>query len=326
MKSDITTTSPLDNLDHAVATTRVAAPDQLSGKPRRALVTLLVGAAFQTRWQKLCRENWKKYANFCGCDLVVLTEPIDSSSRATNRSPSWQKCLIPGLKALSGYQQVAWVDADVFFNPLTRANLFEDVPEQKVGAVSSFEDPTVEDSAEIFRRMAAFLRAHGQQPASTPEEVYRAYGSGVEALSQIFNAGVMVFSPRYHAQVFQHVYDNYEESGNPNYYENVPLSYELVSRGLVHWMNPKFNHLWAWSKYLDYPFFLDWRPRTLRDRILRRLAKWSGNDYERRVASACATSALLNCHLLHFAGLGDEMDLCDMESAIAGQVCNLGVR
>ena len=297
-------------------------------KHTQALVTLLIGAKFQTRWEKLCRENWENYARRCECDLIILSEPLDSSPRAQGRSPAWQKCLVPELKALAGYRQIAWVDSDIFFNPCTTANLFAGVPEPLVGAVSSFADPNEEDAAEIFRRMATLLdpERDPQKPGTSPEDVYRNYGPGLEALPKVFNSGVLVLSPHHHAELFRHVYDHYEDRGNPSYFENVPLSYELVRRDWVHWMDPKFNHLWAWSKHLNYPFMYDWRPRSIRDKMLRRLAKWIGNDYEHRVAVACATSALLNCHLLHFAGEAKEMEWVDMKAAIAGRVSHLGAR
>lgn len=302
----------------------------MNNKPQRhkyAIVTLLIGADFQARWERLCRENWENYAYQCGCDLVVLSEPLDTSIRAKERSPSWQKCLIPELKQLASYQQLAWVDADIYFNPLRKPSLFEGVPIEKVGAVDSFADPSPEENAEALQRMARHLLLQGTswKPYYSPEDVYRAYGAGVEALPRMINAGVLVFSPEHHADLFRYVYDHFEDSGDPSYYENVPLSYELVNRNLVHWMNPKFNHLWVWDKYLHYSF-LFWHPRSYRDKLLKRVAKWSGNDYEHRTAQACVTAALLNCHLLHFAGTAKEMELVDMESAKEGRIRDLGVR
>jgi hypothetical protein len=64
----------------------------------------------------------------------------------------------------------------------------------------------------------------------------------------------------------------------------------------------------------------------LRDKILRRLAKYAGNNYERRIAVACATAALLNCYCLHFAGHTVEMEWVDLKSAAMGRVGHLGLR
>jgi hypothetical protein len=228
------------------------------------------------------------------------------------------------------YRQIAWIDSDILFNPLGAPAIFADVPDDKVGAVDSFADPSTEENRIALQRMWALLRASSGFPAigeyARPEDVYRNYGAPIEPLDRMFNAGVLVASPLHHRGLFRHVYDTYVDRGTPSYYENIPLSYELVSRKLVHWLDPRFNHLWAWSKLLHYPFLQDWRPRTTRDKILRRLALWMGNEYEQRVAKACATSALINCHCLHFAGFADEISLVDLDAAVADRVGNLGIR
>lgn len=294
----------------------------------RAIVTLLIGAKFQERWRRLCRANWQTYADRHGYDLVVLEQPLDDSARASGRSPSWQKCLALGSSAVRRYRQVVWIDADVLFNLIGAPDICETVPETRVGAVDSFADPSPEENRLALDRL---WKMHGRNQDATqrytkPEDVYRNYGPTVEPLSRMLNAGILVMSPVCHADLFRRVYDTYEDRGNPSYYENVPLSYELLKHDLVQWLDPRFNHLWAWSKYLHYLFLHDSDARSPRDKVLRRLAVWTGNDYERRVAVACATSALLNCYCLHFAGCAEEMDLVDLTTAAQGRVRNLGMR
>jgi hypothetical protein len=298
---------------------------------KTAIATLLVGSEFQHRWEIQCSDNWRQYSKTFGHDLILVNEPLDRSSRAQSRSPSWQKCLLFEQERFQKYDQVAWIDSDVLFNMAEPKDIIAGVPEVKVGAVDAYGDPTPELNAKALERLWKLVsRNSDSRPPSgyhnCPQDVYRLYGGEIQPLARMMNAGIFVASPRHHASVFTHVYDNYEDRGNPSYYENVPLSYELVKRDLVHWLDPKFNHLWAWSKLLHYPFFQDWRPRSFKDKILRRIAKWSGNDYEQRMAVACATASLLNCHCLHFAGCASEMEFVDLEGVAEGKVRNLGVR
>ena len=295
----------------------------------KAIVTLIVGDLFKERWNRLCRENWTNYANKHGYDLLLLDEPLDNSPRAQKRSPAWQKCLIFELPKVTQYRQVVWMDSDIFFNPVNSPDIGEKVPEDKVGAVDSFADPSPDENREALQRLWGLSRSlsntvNGEY--SSPEDVYGQYGQPITPLNRMFNSGVLVASPKHHRALFRHVYDSYEDQGNPSYYENVPLSYELVKADLVHWLDPKFNHLWGWSKLLHYPFLYDWRERVVKDKILRRFAVWSGNNYEHRLTVACATAALLNCYCLHFAGYAKEMDLVDMAAAKEGRVRNIGVR
>ena len=296
----------------------------------KAIVTLAIGAAFKKRWERLCADNWREYGEKHGCDLVILDQPIDRSERAARRAPAWQKCLILGDPMVKKYDQVAWFDCDIFFNPLEAPNVFNEVPIEKVGAVNSFEDPSSAENKVALERLSKLSRSSLGAPMAgayrTPQEIYLKYGLPVTPVSVMLNGGVLVASPRHHAEIWREVYDNYDERGKPSYYENVPLSYELITRDLVHWLDPKFNHLWAWSKFLHYPFLENSGRRSFRDKILRRLAKYDGNDYEQRIAVACATAALLNCYCLHFAGYPSEMKWVDLKSAAAGRVCHLGVR
>lgn len=297
---------------------------------QKAIVTLIVSAIFRTRWHQLCGDNWRNYANKHGYDLVILDQPIEKTTRANNRSVAWQKCLIFDLPQVRKYQQIAWIDSDILFNPTGAPPIFEQVPENKVGAVDSFENPSFEENKEALKRRWSFLRSKAKAPLPveyySPEDLYRRYGPPLEPLSRMLNAGVMVASPKVHAPVFKHVYENYEERGNPSFYENVPLSFELVKNDMVHWMDPKFNHLWGWSKLLHYPFLVDSQPRSFKDKIFRRIAKYAGNDYEHRVAVACATASLLNCYCLHFAGCANELELVDLTSALKGVGQNIGMQ
>lgn len=298
--------------------------------PTKAIVTLIIGNQFKENWNRLCRENWQSYADRHQYDIVLIDQPLDDSLRARKRSPAWQKCLIFEAPQVKKYKQIVWMDSDILFNPTGTPSICDQVPEEKVGAVDSFVDPSLGENQEALKRWWKISRPAPDVPAPgeyrTPEDVYRHYGPQVEPLSRMLNAGMLVASPKHHAAVFRHVYDSYEDQGSPSYYENVPLSYELVKRDLVTWMDPRFNHLYAWSRLLHYPFVYDWRPRSFKDKMLRRLAGWMGNDYEHRVDVACATTALLNCYCLHFAGCAKDMTLVDMAAAKEGRVRNLGVR
>ena len=60
---------------------------------KQAIVTLAIGADYAERFEHHCRANWSAYAKRHGFDLIVITEPLDTSDRARRRSPAWQKCL-----------------------------------------------------------------------------------------------------------------------------------------------------------------------------------------------------------------------------------------
>ncbi len=63
-------------------------------KQSKALVTLAIGEKYLHHWKNFAQNNWQKYADKHGYDLICIDTPLDTSERAQARSPAWQKCLI----------------------------------------------------------------------------------------------------------------------------------------------------------------------------------------------------------------------------------------
>ena len=109
----------------------------------KALVTLAIGEKYLVPWRALCEPGWRAYAARHGYDLVVITQPLDTSPRAAARSPAWQKCLVLGDAIAAGRDRIVWIDADVMINP-TAPDITVGVPAEKIGAVDEHAFPTPE--------------------------------------------------------------------------------------------------------------------------------------------------------------------------------------
>jgi hypothetical protein len=237
---------------------------------RIAIVTLAIGDEHNDRWHRLCEENWRGYANRHGYDLICIEEPLDTSERAASRSPSWQKLLIPGQPFADDYERLVWVDADVIFGRDARP-IAEGVPRHLVGAVDevAMERPNV-------RRML-----HPDPPSEY-------LGAGLpKGFHQVLQAGVLVISPEHHRETLEAVYRDYEDN-EQTVYEMRPLSYELIDRELVHWLDARFNLLWFVYLAHNHP----------------ELSRYSRHPK----APSVARQALGEVDLLHFAGQADEME------------------
>ena len=75
----------------------------------QALVTLVVGERYQSLWRRYARDTWLSYAQTHGLDVVVLDQPLDTSQRARDRSPAWQKLLILSQDFAKDYERIVWV-------------------------------------------------------------------------------------------------------------------------------------------------------------------------------------------------------------------------
>jgi hypothetical protein len=120
----------------------------------------------------------------------------------------------------------------------------------------------------------------------------------------VVQAGMMVFSPRYHREIMEKVYYQYEEKGGPEWhYEMRPLSFEFLKAGIVHWIDPRFNLLWLDHVFLYYPFLLNPpKSRTVFQRAFRKGERLAGSSPAIDLRVACITTAFLNSYFLHFGG------------------------
>jgi hypothetical protein len=279
---------------------------------KRALVTLVIGSSFQETFKTWFLPGWTAYCSRHGHDLIVIDAPQDDSPRARSRSPAWQKCLVYRHPAVSRYEQVAWVDADIRIRP-DAPDLFAGIPPEVIGAVNEYATPTPEDYAnglaQLYRRWDAEGTAYINN--LTPRDYHRNFGID-SPHDGVVQTGVIAFSPGIHGRVFQETYDQYEEKGDPSWcYEMRPLSHEIQQSGALQWISPKFNLGWSLCELLYYPFLT-----RHRSRLRKLLALLTGNAAV-RLRRKCVTAAFESNYFLHFAGRSPDYRLIPPSSHAA---------
>jgi hypothetical protein len=257
---------------------------------KKAIVTLAVGAEYAARFEALCRPNWAAYAERHGYDLVVITKPLDNSARAQGRSPAWQKCLIFSAPQVADYERVVWVDSDILINP-SAPSIVEGVPPERIGVTDEHAYPSPAVRQDLVAKLIEFVPESGTFNKAywrgwTDAGVWHADVGLSGGQTHIVQTGVMVMSP-FHRGVLETVYREHEDTGRNM--EMRFLSHAIQSRGLQHWLDPKFNALLWW-------LFLDasrGRTKMMEDRELR----------------AFMRQAYASNYFLHFAGAAQLMRL-----------------
>lgn len=265
-------------------------------KISKALVTIVVGEKYTSLWEKHARPSWLSYCEKYDYDLVVISEMIDKSERANGRSVSWQKCLILGHEKVRHYDVVVWMDSDIVINDLLAPDIVQKVPQGKVGCVDTYSFYTRENSTflyDIFLNEWRVQKIHAIANR-TGREFYQQYGINTDH-DDVVQAGVLVASPKFHHELFEQVYYNYEEKGGAEWnYEMRPLSYEIVNRNIHYFINERFNYNYDAFKKLYYP----------------QLTKEKGKVFslnKKRILRESTSAAFVNAYFLHFAGCMDEM-------------------
>lgn len=219
--------------------------------PRQAIVTLAIGADYADRFERCCRQSWTAYAKRHGFDLIVITDPLDTSERARRRSPAWQKCLILGAPQVADYDRVVWVDSDICINP-GAPSVTDGVPLELIGATDEHRFPSPEARQAILETIISVAPESGDadkrfwQAWRDPGDWHRYFGLPGEQ-SHIVQTGVLVLSPTHHRSLLERVYQTYEDRGGKQFnYEMRPLSHEIQALGHQHWIDPRFNALVWW--------------------------------------------------------------------------------
>lgn len=223
-----------------------------------ALVTLVIGDEFRLRWKALSEKGWLAYCSRHGFDLVVIGQALDATPRAQARSPAWQKLLVLDPAVTGKYERVIWVDADIIINP-NAPSIVQEVPLEKLGAVDEHRFPTSESRKRIIRSQIEHWRSIDTKIArewecSLAPSAWHARAGLPGRGQHILQTGVMVLSPHHHRELFQHIYHAYEQIGGYEMnFEMRPLSYEAQERGMVHWIDGRFNALLVFLK-MEYEF------------------------------------------------------------------------
>ncbi len=273
---------------------------------KKAIVTLAVGEKYEASFNKSCRSLWTKYAEKHQSDLIVFTRPLDTSQKAQSRNVSWQKCLILSSEQIKSYDQVAWVDSDILINP-DSPDIFEDVPIEKIGVVDEYSIPSKEEHQQCLRLMYQHWSSRNItfMEDLTATDYHKNFGLSGE-FNSVAQGGVIVFSPAHHRNLMEHIYHAYEDKGQSFWhYEMRPLSYEIQSNKLEHWISPKFNMIWNIVKHFQYPFLEE--PYNTTEKLLYKLRV----DPRAKLFSKCISAAFMNNYFLHFAGNSRDMQYFD---------------
>jgi hypothetical protein len=262
---------------------------------KNAIATLCLGEKYQLSFREYFYNGWKKYADRHGLEVIVLTEPLDFSSRAQRRSPAWQKCLINQVPMVSRFDRVAWIDCDISINPES-PDVFKLVPAEKIGAVDDFSTPSKEDHKKMLQNLySQWGKASIEFYRNlTPREYYSNYGLNCDHTG-VVQTGMMVYTPTLHSKVFEKTYMEYEDPWGPKMnYEMRPLSHEILQNCEVEWLSPKFNMQWAYFKTIYYPF--------LENKKNFAVGPFNILDNQNKIVSECVKAAFDCNYFLHFAG------------------------
>jgi hypothetical protein len=278
---------------------------------KKAIVTLAIGDKYQKIFEAYCRKSWEIYSNKFDYDLIVIKESLDKSERASKRSPAWQKLLILSQEWSSEYNRIVWIDLDVVINNSRSYDICDSVPIELVGAVEAYSIPSKEIHDIALARNYEYYKKNNISYIDNmlPSQYYTNREILGQDLNEVMQTGVFVCSPKFHRDIFEYIYYNYEDNNLGDWnYEMPAMSYELVKSKLVHWISPSFN--FVVSSYLSayYPAF------KFRKKFIDKVVNYF-IGYENRYSKQLELNNLKNLYdlsiFMHFAGNLDKLSDID---------------
>ena len=103
-----------------------------------------------------------------GFDLVVITDPLDTSERATGAVPRGRNVSSLALRTSPDYDRVVWVDSDICINPAA-PSIADGIPPERIGAVTSTAFHRRRAAGDSWRRSS---RSH-PTPATRTSDFWR---------------------------------------------------------------------------------------------------------------------------------------------------------
>jgi hypothetical protein len=77
-------------------------------------VTVVIGDAYRRFYNAHIRPGHERFARQLGCPLHVFTRPLRTTSQVDHPHASWEKVKIFEEPELASYEQLCWLDADLF--------------------------------------------------------------------------------------------------------------------------------------------------------------------------------------------------------------------
>lgn len=276
---------------------------------KKAIVTLTIGSKYEEMYNKYCKNNWQKYCEKFNYDLIVINKALDFSKRSNERSPAWQKLLILSQEWSKKYDQIVWIDSDVIINHRLAKDIILEVEKENFGAVDAYSIPSKEIYNISLKRAYENYKLNGIKYIENlnPEEYYTKRGLPAKDIKNVIQTGVFVCSQKYHKDIFEYIYYNYEDinkTGEWNY-EMPAMSYELIKSDMVQWIPVAYNYNVndIISAYYSFIFFKnDLLMKNLFKKIINKVANRGDNLILNSLQIKCLNQIYNNGFFIHFAG------------------------
>ena len=207
------------------------------------LVTIAIGQQYLKEYELLFKESQQNYAKKQGYDFKVITDFLDKDKNNMYKSTiSFNKILVCNQEWSNNYDFIIFIDADILINinspPIHNYIDYENC----IGIIDEYSQPTKEKRIQIQKQM-------GWESNAT--DYYKLCDLDIQT-DMVFNTGVLVLQPKYHANFLQNIYNKYIKKSISHHrgfhYEQSCIGYEIQKANLYKVLPNRFNSVWSLIK------------------------------------------------------------------------------
>ena len=263
------------------------------GKSGNVLATIAIGEQYLQPFMKYAYHTWEMYCRRHDLGLILFDDHLIAKSDQNWKNPYWQKFLIGDylLKQKLGIRSVCCLDTDILISPLA-PNIFENRDETKVGLVSLRKNLAYPYEGSL-RRMAFLRNRYFDQKYPLDSSLFVSIDGlyemiGLDAQDDEACSGVFVFNCELHGLNMSNFYNSFDKSvmDRDGGGEQIFLNHFVQSKGLVEWLEYRFQAMWTYEMANKYPF----------------LYKEKDQDQDLSLIKKCIEASLFTNYFLHFAG------------------------
>jgi len=221
---------------------------------RVCLYSVAIGKEHQAWYAKTFGPSHRRFAAFRGWDYHLVTDHLTPETSHPNQV-SIQKLLAPSLEPLSHYDWLVYVDTDVFARWRSSDRLLDTLSPKQVYLVDEATQPSPDKRMEWAR---------GWGLPDSPTKYYAQFGFDGPT-NEIFNTGVMVFSPDTMRETFRQLYQDLailtRDHPRPFHLEQASIAHVFWQEGLIGQLDARWNRLWPLINETQKPAtrFARWR-------------------------------------------------------------------
>jgi len=261
------------------------------GKSGNVLATIAIGEQYLQPFMKYAYHTWEMYCRRHDLGLILFDDHLISKSDQNWKNPYWQKFLIGDYLSNQklGIRSVCCLDTDILISPLA-PNIFENRDGTKVGLVSLRKNLAYPYEGSL-RRMAFLRNRYFDQSYPLDSSLFVSIDGlyemiGLDSQDDEACSGVFVFNCELHGANMSKFFNSFDKSvmDRDGGGEQIFLNHFVQSKGLVEWLEYRFQAMWTYEMANKYPFL------------------YKDKDQDLSLIKKCIEASLFTNYFLHFAG------------------------